>query len=370
MGFFYFFVTILMAVGSWWAGSKAWEEFSTGDFSGIVTLQDGASPEYIQIEARFKGNVVAQTSPAPNGIYQMSVKTGAYSISFHSNGYKPIEIPISIQSGMTPVADLALEVVPKEIEILLVDKHGRTYPNIVMQLAQIGQLGSTSKAITELHFNQNGQAKTPQISFGDYGLVLMSPISGDRTFLWVSGKSQASYPGFRLKVDTQSYKIVLPRVLYAEQSGPNSALTYKPTNERFFAQSFTTIHDLDICGVGFGIGIGGYGLPAALQIRTDSSQYPGSEILWETRPNKFSASLSNVRSGSFGDNCESQMSTNLRAGTYWVVAKYDSLPEHISLLGGSDLPSGRIPMKTSIDGKSWTDFSFDYIKMLDFFLTE
>lgn len=370
MGFFYIFITILMALGSWWAGSKAWEEFSTGDFSGVVTLQDGSSPENIRIDALFRGDAVAKTNPDPKGIYQMSVKTGAYSISFHLNGYKPIEIPISVQSGMTPIAKLNLEVVPKEVEVLLVDKHDRAYQNIDMQLSKIGQVGSMNQAITELHFDQNGRVKTPQIDFGEYGLVIMSPISDERNFLWVNGSSQSSYPSFRLKADSESYKIVLPRVLHAEQSGPNSAPTYKSAGELFFAQSFTTNRDFAICGVGFGIGIGGNGLPSKLQIRNGSKQDPNSDIILEVRPNKFSASLSNGRSGSFGDNCDSPKSIVLKSGTYWIVAKYDSPPERISLLGGPDMPSGGHPMKKSIDGTSWTDFSFENVKMLDIFLTE
>ena len=112
----------------------------------------------------------------------MSVKTGAYLISFRANGYKTVELPISIQSGLTPIAPVVLEIIPKTVEILLLDKQNKAYPNVGMQLTKVGHLGSMNQVITELHFDQNGKAETPQIEYGDYGLVLISPILDYRKF--------------------------------------------------------------------------------------------------------------------------------------------------------------------------------------------
>lgn len=369
MGYFYILVTIAMALGSWWAGSKAWEEFSTGDLLGSTLLQDGAAPEQIKVQLHFKGDLVAETSPGTDGSYRMSVKTGAYSISFQANGYQKEIRYLSIQSGETPVEKVALNVIPKPVGIQLVDKRDNPYTNIKMNLSKKGSFGTMNQSIAELDFDNSGQSKTPQIEFGDYAIILISPIDGERKFLWVDGKSQDSYPGFRLMAQDDSYKIVLPKVVFSEHSGPNSAPTYTPIRDRFFAQSFRIDRKLEICGIGFGIGIGGNGVPTSLQIRRDSAQKPSPEVVVEVNTNKFSASLSNVRSGSYG-NCVNNVPVSLEAGNYWVVAKYDILPERISLLGGPDNSTTGYPMKSSSNGTAWNDFSFENIKKLDFFLTE
>ncbi len=271
------------------------------------------------------------------------------------------------------------------LKVRLVDKSGNPYINTQMWVAENdGSIYNSSANGQFKTTDGNGYFDLINLARGNYSLVIGDYDWYSSNFLWTADEK---YIGHFVYDNSLFYQeIVFPKVVERQSANTEAGLTgnwnlsaptYYPSNSsKYYAQSFTLSSSRQFCGVGLGFGLGNIGRPDNFQIRADSGGTP-STILYENKVYGFTGALSKGGEDPFSNFCNKYTSVTLDAGTYWVVAAFDSSPSSVAILGWNTPTANGLPLKKSIDGTSWENanlsVSYNGTKewtMLDFFLTE
>jgi hypothetical protein len=221
------------------------------------------------------------------------------------------------------------------------------------------------------------------------GRATLQSVSGGKHLIYVDENEPSILPArFIQFYDNQSvlafthvaaqsqYDVTLPRVVYSEvfgpqnniyetrassdcktqhsfSSDPNGAPFVPCVPDHYLAQSFTLASAAQVCELALGVGVGS-GQPDTLQIRPDAGGVPDSTILAEAATVGV-AEADNTHEGVYAKICKNpgDAPLDLAAGTYWMIAKFNTIPNALGFSGGLHLPSNGVSVKSSSDGANW-----------------
>jgi hypothetical protein len=347
-----------------------------GLVKGQLILEDQADPSSASIFFFKNGEKIREIHPNVQGEFLTALEEGQYSINISKNGYETLEIDnIIALEGTRNIGDITLSVSSKNISIVFTDKSGSPYPNLELALMK----GLPPTHSTFYKTNENGKMTINDLDYGTYNFSIGKETVTQSGFLWVIDKERY-IPSFELKASEEKYNIILPKVKLSDLSKSNNSPHFVPANIRYFAQAINVLEPITFSGLGIGLGLNGVGSPSILELRNNENDLPGNNIIFQENPYKYGATISiklydtpnespNISStGSFAHSLKTH---NLEKGLYWIVAKYESIPEKINILGGSNKPSSGLEVLSSSDGKNWESPPLPRgWKMLDIFLVE
>ncbi len=347
-----------------------------GVIKGKLILEDNGNPISSQIKFYLNGQIVREIHPKINGEFLTTLKKGQYSLHISSQGYDSKEIDnIIALEGTGNLGDINLSVSNKTIKIKITDKSGMPYSNIELALMK----GLPPAHSTFYTANNDGEMIIDGIGYGIYNFFIGQKAVSNSGFLWVLDRNNY-VPSFELKASKNKYNLILPKVLYSDLAKLNPHTYGLKANFHYVAQSVKISTPLSFSGIGIGVGLNGEGTPSLLEIRKDNDGKPGDAVIFSGKPYEYGATISTrtpdtpsesstiSSTGSYADSNESKI---LEEGIFWIVAKYDNIPEKINILGGKEIPLSGIPLRSSSDGRNWEILNLpNNLKMLDTFIVE
>lgn len=277
---------------------------------------------------------------------------------------------VSIQSELNAYCSLVSVIISNQntsnLKIRLVDRQGNPYANMQMYIGENNLKGSiytTSGNGVFKTTDANGYFDISTLSYEGHSLIIGDYSWYTTNFLWTADEKYIGY--FYYDQNLKYQEIVFPRIL-VQEAAPGVQDLKISINAHFLSQSFTLANAIQFCGIGAGFGMGPLPHPDTFQVRSDNNGEPSSTILYESKLYGFTGALSKGGEDPFSNFCNNYTKVVLQPGTYWLVGKYNTIPNVFDLYGS--ISTNGKTIKSSFDGSTWDNIPNSW--HVDFFISE